>query len=67
MMDSEIMDSEMSETSRRRFLSHAAWLPALVAARGRAADPPRILLMSSWQSVNIGDNGHTPGALGLLE
>jgi hypothetical protein len=28
---------------------------------------PRILLRSSWQSVNIGDIGHTPGALSLLE
>jgi hypothetical protein len=32
-------------------------------AAGRA---PRILLRSSWQSVNIGDIGHTPGALSLL-
>ena len=32
-------------------------------ASGRA---PRILLRSSWQSVNIGDIGHTPGALSLL-
>lgn len=31
-----------------------------------AARPPRILLRSSWQSVNIGDIGHTPGALSLL-
>lgn len=29
--------------------------------------PPRILLRSSWQSVNIGDIGHTPGALSLFE
>ena len=27
---------------------------------------PRILLRSSWQSVNIGDIGHTPGALTLI-
>jgi len=31
-----------------------------------AGHPPRILLRSSWQSVNIGDIGHTPGALTLL-
>jgi hypothetical protein len=61
------MDGEMSEMNRRCFLSRAAWLPALVVARGRSAGPPRILLRSSWQSVNIGDIGHTPGALGLLE
>src|SRR5947208_11105077 len=35
-----------------------------LAAAGR---PPRILLRSSWQTVNIGDIGHTPGVLRLLE
>ena len=29
--------------------------------------PPRILLRSSWQTVNIGDIAHTPGVLRLLE
>ncbi|MEY5025989.1 MAG: hypothetical protein RLZZ244_1517 [Verrucomicrobiota bacterium] len=29
--------------------------------------PKRILLCSSWQTVNIGDIGHTPGVLALLE
>ena len=43
---------------RRHFLA----APALAAGR-----PPRILLRSSWQSVNIGDIGHTPGALSLIE
>lgn len=28
---------------------------------------PRILLRSSWQTINIGDIGHTPGVLALLE
>ncbi len=28
---------------------------------------PHILLRGSWQSVNIGDIGHTPGALHLIE
>ena len=28
---------------------------------------PRILLRSSWQTVNIGDIAHTPGVLRLLE
>lgn len=41
------------------------FLPSLAAAA--AARPPRILLRSSWQSVNIGDIGHTPGALSLIE
>ncbi len=44
---------------RRNFLP----TPLALAAAGR----PRILLRSSWQSVNIGDIGHTPGALSLIE
>ncbi len=44
----------------RRALAAA---PALLL---RAQTPPRILLRGSWQSVNIGDIGHTPGALSLL-
>jgi polysaccharide pyruvyl transferase WcaK-like protein len=41
----------------------AAAIPSL-AQSGRA---PRIVLRSSWQTVNIGDIGHTPGVLALLE
>lgn len=48
--------------NRRGFL---AALPFV--ANAQANRPPRILLRSSWQSVNIGDIGHTPGALALLE
>lgn len=44
-------------------ISRRELLASLTAAAGR---PPRILLRSSWQSVNIGDIGHTPGALTLL-
>ncbi len=43
----------------------AALAPALRAAPGTRA--PRIVLRSSWQTVNIGDIGHTPGVLALLE
>jgi len=53
--------------NRRHFLASTA--AAAIAASLRGADakrPPRILLRSSWQSVNIGDIGHTPGALSLL-
>jgi polysaccharide pyruvyl transferase WcaK-like protein len=53
--------------ARRSFLS----LPIMVAAGSavRGADPaaPRILLRSSWQTINIGDIAHTPGMLALLE
>ncbi|MBI5769347.1 MAG: polysaccharide pyruvyl transferase family protein [Verrucomicrobia bacterium] len=57
--------------NRRHFLAStsAAAIAAALARPLRAADtkrPPRILLRSSWQSVNIGDIGHTPGALSLL-
>ncbi|WP_164101403.1 polysaccharide pyruvyl transferase family protein [Candidatus Laterigemmans baculatus] len=59
---------------RRQFLasSIAATLvsPAALSTAVRAAaagDRPRILLRSSWQTVNIGDIAHTPGVLALLE
>jgi hypothetical protein len=64
-----------SPMNRRQFLvrsvaasAAAASLPhSIFAAAAKAGRPPRILLRSSWQSVNIGDIGHTPGALSLLE
>lgn len=53
---------------RRRTFLHTA-LAAALTPWLRAADqrPPRIVLRSSWQTVNIGDIGHTPGVLALLE
>ncbi|MCX6954999.1 MAG: polysaccharide pyruvyl transferase family protein, partial [Verrucomicrobia bacterium] len=61
--------------NRRHFLAStaAAGVAAtalrspLLAAAAKSGRPPRILLRSSWQSVNIGDIGHTPGALRLIE
>ena len=56
---------------RRHFLSQTSAalglssLSAEVSAVGKRA--PRIVLRSSWQTVNIGDIGHTPGVLALLE
>ena len=38
---------------------------AVRGAENRRA--PRILLRSSWQTVNIGDVAHTPGVLAILE
>jgi polysaccharide pyruvyl transferase WcaK-like protein len=54
--------------SRRHFVG-ASLAMALVAClpRSGAARPRRILLRSSWQTVNIGDIAHTPGMLALLE
>src|ERR1700761_8140567 len=60
----------MHPMNRRTFL--AEMTAALAAARclpgiaGEPGRPPRILLRGSWQTVNIGDIGHTPGALRLL-
>ncbi len=43
-----------------------AFLATMATAVAAAKRPPQILLRSSWQSVNIGDIGHTPGALTLI-
>jgi hypothetical protein len=60
---------------RRTFLQQNAAALASGAAlfsiyrRARAADPkPKtILLKSAWQTINIGDIGHTPGTLRIFE
>ncbi len=58
---------------RRQFLHTAlagATATALATASAqetRKSGRPRILLRSSWQTVNIGDIAHTPGVLALLE
>jgi hypothetical protein len=49
-----------ASATRREFLAAPLWLAQKKKRR------PRVLLRSSWQSVNIGDIGHTPGALSLL-
>ena len=53
---------------RRQFL-HTTLAAGLAPACGfaQSARPQRILLRSSWQTVNIGDIAHTPGMLALLE
>src|SRR6186997_458454 len=53
-------------------LNRRTFLHSLTAALGASAfaqekRPRRILLRSSWQTVNIGDIAHTPGVLALLE
>ncbi len=58
---------------RRTFLGQAASLLGLLTAHpgpasSQTARPRKtILLRSSWQTVNIGDIGHTPGVLRLIE
>ena len=58
---------------RRRFVQAVAAAVgcATIAARSKASANisrrVRIVLRSSWQTVNIGDIAHTPGVLALLE
>ena len=55
-------------TNRRQFL-RTTLAASLAPARGFAQAPrsQKILLRSSWQTVNIGDIAHTPGMLTSLE
>lgn len=53
--------------TRRRFLAASALAAAASRTSPAAWRPRRILLRSSWQTVNIGDIAHTPGMLRLLE
>lgn len=56
--------------NRRKFLNDAPLLAGLLLGAldtVRAAPQKVIILRSSWQTVNIGDIGHTPGVLTLLE
>lgn len=49
---------------RRTFLQTLVLAAVGCASRER---PPRILLRSSWATLNIGDIAHTPGVLRLLQ
>ena len=53
--------------NRRAFLISLGALGGSASALRSQRRPPRILWRGSWQSVNIGDIGHTPGALRLLQ
>jgi polysaccharide pyruvyl transferase WcaK-like protein len=56
-----------SSASRRQFLG-TTLSACLASAFASAQDRPRrIMLKSSWQTVNIGDIAHTPGVLTLLQ
>src|SRR6186997_268763 len=56
----------MTMHTRREFLFV---LSAALGARawGAADKPKSILLQSAWDTVNIGDIGHTPGTLRIIE
>jgi polysaccharide pyruvyl transferase WcaK-like protein len=51
--------------NRRQFIRSSTALPFISALA--AEKPKRLILRSSWQTVNIGDISHTPGVLALLE
>ncbi len=53
--------------TRRQFLGTTLLAAVGASVGAAAARPPRILLRSSWQTVNIGDIAHTPGVLAILE
>lgn len=58
--------------NRRDLLAGIGALPLVANLSGigwgsTKSDTPKILLRSSWQTVNIGDIAHTPGVLALLE
>ncbi len=60
--------SRLGRLSRRRVVQAAAAAAAGgLTARGGSPRPRRIVVRSSWQTVNIGDIAHTPGILRLLE
>jgi hypothetical protein len=54
--------------SRRTFLKHGAALAGIMLSLDSlGSGSASILLRSSWQVENIGDIGHTPGVITLLE
>ena len=58
--------------SRRQFIKSTPALLGLLAGispflDAKAGYKKRVLLRSSWQTINIGDIGHTPGVIALLE
>jgi len=68
---SDIFWSGDISMKRRDFLGSAVASSLALATprltRGRSQKVKKILLRSSWQTVNIGDIAHTPGMLRLLE
>ena len=58
----------MKAISRRNFIAQLGLgLVAALSACRNTSGTVRILVRSSWQTINIGDIAHTPGLLSLLE
>ncbi len=63
------MDTNSQKSLTRRSALSLLGSSALATAIVQAVDgneAPKILLRSSWQTVNIGDIAHTPGVLRIL-
>lgn len=59
-------------STRQQFIQNSilttgSILTALRSSFGDSSSQKHILLRSSWQTINIGDIGHTPGVLAILE
>lgn len=61
----------MTHISRKDFLKHtllfAGYLASVPALANAGKRKKNLILRSSWQVENIGDIGHTPGVLALIE
>jgi polysaccharide pyruvyl transferase WcaK-like protein len=55
------------DSIRALLTAAAAFRCQYAAGHGPRRAAPKILLRSSWQTVNIGDIAHTPGVLAVLE
>jgi hypothetical protein len=67
-MPNRLRPNPQTTISRRAALwAGCLSLATSMAAAARPVRPRRILLRSSWQTVNIGDVAHTPGLLATLE
>ena len=53
--------------TRRTFLHATAGFALAATLRAQERTARKIVLRSSWQTVNIGDIAHTPGMLALFE
>lgn len=59
--------SDWMQPSRRAWLATATTATVGLTAGAAVPQPRRLVVRSSWQTVNIGDIAHTPGILRLLE
>jgi polysaccharide pyruvyl transferase WcaK-like protein len=59
--------NKIDAVTRRRFLMTTGLTALTASVWAQEQRRARILLRSSWQTVNIGDIAHTPGVLRLLE